>query len=162
MEGYALEMIGRMPFCSSEEIAGVLLRPLNDVRGEVRAMKAAGVVEIGFGGGTVPERLYLTRAGAEDLALRRGCDMEQLVKDGFVVTNEFFRTVLGRSAAVPTFYALAVASSAVQGYPCLWYWRRRGWSDGTIVVGPGFYMRVGRIGCVASTRLREISAGTDG
>ena len=33
MEGYALEMIGRMPFCSSEEIAGVLLRPLDDVRG---------------------------------------------------------------------------------------------------------------------------------
>ena len=25
MKGYALEMIGRMPFCSSDEIAGVLL-----------------------------------------------------------------------------------------------------------------------------------------
>ena len=143
-----LEIVGRMPFCSSAEIAGVLLRPLDDVRAEVRAMKEAGVVEVGFGGGVrgSPERLYLTRAGAEDFARRRGCAMEQLVKDGFAVTNEFFRTVLGRSAAVPTFYALAVASSAVQGYPCLWYWRRRGWSDGTIVVGPGFYMRVGRIG----------------
>ena len=28
MEGYALEMLGRMPFCSAAEIAGVLLRPL--------------------------------------------------------------------------------------------------------------------------------------
>ena len=146
MKGYALEMIGRMPFCSSEEIAGVLLRPLAEVRAEVRAMKAAGVVEVGFGGGTVPERLYLTRAGAEDLALRRGCTMEQLVVDGFVVTNDFLRTVLGRSPAASTFYGLAVAASAVQGYPCLWFWRRRGWSDGTIMVGPGFYMRVGRIG----------------
>ena len=33
MEGYALEMIGRMPFCSSAEIAGVLLRSLDEVRG---------------------------------------------------------------------------------------------------------------------------------
>ena len=39
-------------------------------------MKEAGVFEVGFGGGVrgCPERLYLTRAGAEDLALRRGCD----------------------------------------------------------------------------------------
>ena len=103
MEGYALEMIGRMPFCSSEEIAGVLLRPLDEVRVEVRAMKEAGAVEVGFGGGVrgSPERLYLTRAGAEDFALRRGCTMEQLVVDGFVVTNDFFRTVLGRSAVAP-------------------------------------------------------------
>ena len=148
MEGYALEMIGRMPFCSSEEIAGVLLRSLDEVRAEVRAMKAAGVVEVGFGGGVrgSPERLYLTRAGAEELARRRGCRMEELVVDGFAVTNDFVRTVLGRSPAVPTFYALAVAASRVQGYPCLWFWRRRGWSDGTIMVGPGFYMRVARIG----------------
>ena len=148
MEGYALEMIGRMPFCSSEEIAGVLLRPLDEVRAEVRAMKAAGVVEVGFGGGVrgSPERLYLTRGGAEELARRRGCTMEELVVDGFAVTNDFVRTVLGRSPAVPTFYALAVAASRVQGYPCLWFWRRRGWSDGTIIVGPGFYMRVARIG----------------
>ena len=146
MEGYALEMIGRMPFCSSAEIAGVLLRPLDDVRVEMRAMKAAGAVEVGFGGGTVPERLYLTRAGAEELARRRGCTMEQLVVDGFAVTNDFVRTVLRRSPAVPTFYALAVAASAVQGWPCLWYWRRRGWLDGTLEVGPGFYMRVARIG----------------
>ena len=148
MEGYALEMIGRMPFCSSEEIAGVLLRPLDEVRAEVRAMKAAGVVEVGFGGGVrgSPEKLYLTRAGAEELAWRRGCTMEQLIVDGFVVTNDFVRTVLGRSPVASTFYGLAVAASRVQGYPCLWFWRRRGWSDGTIMVGPGFYMRVGRIG----------------
>ena len=148
MEGYALEMIGRMPFCSSAEIAGVLLRPLDDVRVEVRVMKAAGVVEVGFGGGVrgSPERLYLTRAGAEELARRRGCTMEQLVVDGFVVTNDFFRTLLGRSPVASTFYGLAVAASRVQGYPCLWFWRRRGWLDGTIMVGPGFYMRVGRIG----------------
>ena len=146
MEGFALEMIGRMPFCSSAEIAGVLLRSLDDVRVEVRAMKADGAVEVGFGGGTVPERFYLTRRGAEELARRRGCTMEQLVVDGFAVTNDFVRTVLRRSAIAPTFYALAVAASAVQGYPCLWYWRRRGWLDGTLEVGPGFYMRVARIG----------------
>ena len=137
-----------MPFCSSDEIAGVLLRSLDEVRVEVRAMKAAGVVEVGFGGGVrgSPEKLYLTRAGAEELARRRGCTMEQLVVDGFVVTNDFFRTVLGRSPVAPTFYALAVAASRVQGYPCLWFWRRRDWLDGTLMVGPGFYMRVGRIG----------------
>ena len=72
-------MIGRMPFCSSEEIAGVLLRPLDDVRVEVRAMKAAGVVEVVVGGGVrgSPERMNLTRDGAEELARRRGCTMEQ-------------------------------------------------------------------------------------
>ena len=141
-------MIGRMPFCSSDEIAGVLLRSLDEVRVEVRAMKAAGVVEVGFGGGVrgSPEKLYLTRAGAEELARRRGCTMEQLVVDGFVVTNDFLRTVLGRSPVASIFYGLAVAASRVQGYPCLWFWRRRDWLDGTIMVGPGFYMRVGRIG----------------
>ena len=158
MEGYAFELIGRMPFCSSEEIAGVLLLPLDEVRAEVRAMKECGAVEVGFGGGVrrSPERVYLTRAGAEEFARRRGCTMEQLVVDGFVVTNDFLRTVLGRSPVAPTFYALAVAASAVQGYPCLWVWRRRGWSDGTIMVGPGFYMRVGRIG--ASLRRSSVKS----
>ena len=119
MEGYALEMIGRMPFCSSDEIAGVLLRSLDEVRVEVRAMKAAGVVEVGFGGGVrgSPEKLYLTRAGAEELARRRGCTMEQLVVDGFVVTNDFLCGLFwGRSPVAPIFYGLAVAaSSAVSG-----------------------------------------------
>ena len=146
MEGYALEMIGRMPFCSSAEIAGVLLRSLDEVRVEVRAMKAAGVVEVVVGGGTVPERMNLTREGAEELARRRGCTMEQLVVDGFAVTNDWLRTILQRSSIAPTFYALAIAASVVQGYPCLWYWRRRDWLDGTLEVGPGFFMRVARVG----------------
>ena len=148
MEGYALEMLGRMPFCSAAEIAGVLGRPLDDVRVEVRAMKAAGVVEVVVGGGVrgSPERMNLTRDGAEELARRRGCTMEQLVVDGFAVTNDWLRTILQRSSIAPTFYALAAAASVVQGYPCLWYWRRRDWLDGTLEVGPGFFMRVARIG----------------
>ena len=148
MEGYALEMIGRMPFCSSDEIAGVLLRSLDDVRVEVRAMKAAGVVEVVVSGGVrgSPERMNLTRDGAEELARRRGCTMEQLVVDGFAVTNDWMRTILQRSSIAPTFYALAAAASAVQGYSCLWYWRRRDWLDGTLEVGPGFFMLVARIG----------------
>ena len=85
MEGYALEMIGRMPFCSSAEIAGVLGRSLDEVRVEVRGMKSAGLIEVGFGGGVggSPERYCLTRDGSEELARLRGCSMEQLVKDGY-------------------------------------------------------------------------------
>ena len=148
MDRAYLEMIGRMPFCSSDEIAGVLLRSLDEVRVEVRSMKAAGLVEVVVGGGVrgSPERMNLTRDGAEELARRRGCTMEQLVVDGFAVTNDWLRTILQRSSIAPTFYALAAAASAVQGYSCLWYWRRRNWLDGTLEVGPGFFMRVARIG----------------
>ena len=148
MDRAYLEMIGRMPFCSSDEIAGVLLRSLDEVRVEVRSMKAAGLVEVVVGGGVrgSPERMNLTRDGAEELARRRGCTMEQLVVDGFAVTNDWLRTILQRSSIAPTFYALAAAASVVQGYPCLWYWRRRDWLEGTLEVGPGFFMRVARIG----------------
>ena len=148
MEGYAFEVIGRMPFCTSDEIAALYGRPLDDVRMQVLAMKSAGLIEVGFGRGVggSPERYCLTRDGSEELARLRGCSMEQLVKDGYAVTTDWLRTILQRSVNIPTFYALAVATSGVQGRPCLWYWRRRDWLDGTLEVGPGRLMRVGRIG----------------
>ena len=140
-------MIGRMPFCTAGEISGVLGCRRDDVRAGLRAMKAEGVADVGYGGGGgFPERMYLTRRGAEELAKQRGCTMDQLVREGFAVTNDWLRIILQRSANVPIFYALAVAASKAQGYPCRWYWRRRGWLDGTLAVGPGFFMRVGRIG----------------
>ena len=140
-------MIGRMPFCTAGEISGVLGCRRDDVRAGLRAMKAEGVVDVGYGGGGgFPERMYLTRRGAEELAKQRGCTMDQLVREGFAVTNDWLRIILQRSANVPIFYALAVAASKAQGYPCRWYWRRRGWLDGSLAVGPGFFMRVGRIG----------------
>ena len=148
MEGYALEVIGRMPFCTSEEIAALCERPLEDVRAYVLEMKNAGLIEVGFGRGVggSPERYCLTRGGVEELGRLRGCSFEQLAQDGYAVTTDWLRTILQRSVNIPTFYALAVATSGVQGYPCLWYWRRRDWLDGTLEVGPGRLMRVGRIG----------------
>ena len=140
-------MIGLMPFCTSAEVSGVFGVPLDAVRADVRAMKAASLVEVGYGGGGgAPERLYLTRRGSEALARRRGCTMNQLIREGFAVTNDALRIILQRSPSIPTFYALSVAASRVQGCHCLWFWRRRGWLDGSLAVGPGFFMRVGRIG----------------
>ena len=146
MEGYALALVGRVPFCSAEEVAGVLRKPLEDVRTEVRSMKIAGMVEVGYGGGGSSERLYLTRRGIEELARRRNCTVERLVSEGFAVTNDWLKLALRRSPSIPVFYALSMAASEVQGYPCIWYWRRHGWLDGTIEVGPGLLMRVARIG----------------
>ena len=151
MESRVLERVGRMPFCSLEDLAGTLLLPLKAVRETIYALRDLGMVELVYLApvrGGVPARYVLTRHGAETLARRKRVSVDDLMQQGFMLSVQQVRAVMRRISNVELFYGLTAAAAAIKGKPCVWHWRREGWMEGTLEVGvgEGRLMRVLRVG----------------
>lgn len=143
-----LELIGSMPFLSRKEL--VVLGGLSD--GEARhgldRIRRRGLIDrVGHArtGRVRTRRWCLTGSGVSALASLRGVDADELL-DRLPVSAGWRRTLLRRLDAAEVFYRLAALAAGVSGRRCRWHWHGSGWSDGTLAVGPGRYVRVCRIG----------------
>ena len=147
-EGRILELIGAMPFLSRGELAALGGLGDGEARHGLDRLLNGGLVDrVGHArhSSVRTRRWYLTRAGIEELASLRGVDTGELL-DVLPVSAEWRRTLLRRLDAAETYYRLAALAAVASGRRCIWHWRRSGWLDGTLEVGPGRYVRVCRIG----------------
>ena len=73
--------------------------------------------------------------------------------DDLPLSAEWRRLLLQRLDTAEVYYRLASVATEVSGSRCRWHWRRRGWLDGTLEVGPKRYVRVCRIGSALSRKV---------
>ena len=147
-EGRILDLIGAMPFLSRGELAALGDMGDGEARHGLDRLLRGGLVDrVGHAriGNVRTRRWCLTGKGVSELASLRGVDTGELL-DALPVSAEWRRTLLRRLDAAEAFYRLAALAAGVSGRRCSWHWRRSGWLDGTLEVGPGRYVSVCRIG----------------
>ena len=147
-EGRIFEVVSRMPFVSREEFA--VLGDISDgeVRHGLNRLMQKGLIDrVGHvrRKAVRTQRWYLARAGIADLAGRKQMEVSDLL-EVLPLSAEWRRLLLQRLDTAEVYYRLASLATEVTGQRCRWHWRRRGWLDGTLEVGPSRYVRVCRIG----------------
>ena len=153
MENTIVMTLARMPLCTAGEISGLLGLDEDGVRACVRSMReygSVGSLYVGQLNGERVQRHYLQGPGVEALSKASGRSVERLIADGYPLTTDWMRTILHRIGNAQLFYGMSVAASRTRSFPCLWHWRRRGWHEGTVKVGPELFLRVARVGRSAS------------
>ena len=154
-EGRILDMIGDMPFLTRGEFAVLCGLTDGEARHGLRSLLQKGLLDrTGQARRKVvrTQRWYLTRSGIVELARRRGMTVEQALDD-LPLSAEWRRLLLQRLDTAEVYYRLASVATEVSGSRCRWHWRRRGWLDGTLEVGPKRYVRVCRIGSALSRKV---------
>ena len=183
-EGRVVRLVGRMPFVSFRDVcdllgldgyqsARVIMENL-EALGHVTSLKSAGV----YSGGWEVKRFVLTVRGIGRLAKLERIEVPDALRR-YPVSLQWRRVLLRRLEALEVYYklccfaALARREGAITfgegedvggpgefavGEPSggtLFWWRRAGWLDGTIIYGRGSgarKVRVLRIGSVGMRR----------
>ena len=183
-EGRVVRLVGRMPFVSSREVsdllgldgyqrARVIMENL-EALGHVTSLKTAGV----YSGGWEVKRFALTVKGIGRLAELERIEVPDALKR-YPVSLQWRRVLLRRLEALEVYYklccfaALARREGAISfgegedvggpgkyavGVPSdgmLFWWRRAGWLDGTIVFGRGKGARRVRVLRTGPTQVRR-------
>ena len=153
-EGLILETIGAMPFLSRGELAPLCGLSDGEARhGLDRLLRKSMLDRVGHARRETvrTRRFHLTREGIVKLARRRGVAASGLL-EALPLSAEWRAILLRRLDTAETYYRLAALAAVVSGRRCSWHWRRSGWLDGTLEVGPGRYVRVCRIGSAVPRR----------
>ena len=183
-EGRVVRLVGRMPFVSFRDVcdllgldgyqsARVIMENL-EALGDVTSLNAAGV----YSGGWEVKRFALTVKGIGRLAKLERIGVATALKR-YPVSLQWRRVLLRRLEALEVYYklccfaALARREGAITfgegedvggpgdyavGVPSdgtLFWWRRAGWLDGTIVFGQGKGARSVRVLRTGPTRVRR-------
>ena len=142
-----IEVLAVSPFCTREEVGCLGGLDDNIVRNGLerlfRAGKADRVGHIRLRRRRV-WRYFLTGTGVLELARQQGIDVDAVLAD-MPVSREWGRILAQRLDIVEVAYRLAMLAGS-SGEPMRWQWRRRGWMDGHLVVGPSRYIAVSRVG----------------
>ena len=183
-EGRVVRLVGRMPFVSFREVCDLLCldgyqraRVIMDnleALGHVMSLKTAGV----YSGGWEVKRFALTARGIGRLAELEEVEVGDVLQR-YPVSLQWRRVLLRRLEALEVYYKLCCFAAVARregvitfgkgevvggpgefavGVPSegtLFWWRRAGWLDGTIIYGRGSgarKVRVLRIGSVGMRR----------
>ena len=183
-EGRVVRLVGRMPFVSFRDVCDLLgldgyqrARVIMDnleALGHVTSLKTAGV----YSGGWEVKRFVLTLRGIGRLAELERIEVPDALRR-YPVSLQWRRVVLRRLEALEVYYrlccfaalarregAISFGKGEAEGGPgefavgepsggTLFWWRRRGWMDGTVVFGQGKGARRVRVLRIGSVRVRR-------
>ena len=183
-EARVVWLVGRMPLVSSREVSDLLgLDDHQRVRVIMENLGALGYVTglktaSSYPHGKSVERFFLTERGIGRLAKLEGIEVDD-VYERYPVSLQWRRALLRRLEALEIYYKLCCFADLARregairfgkgeeeggpgdfavGLPSwgtLFWWRRSGWLDGTIMFGAGKGARGMRVHRIGPTRIRR-------
>ena len=183
-EERVVRLVGRMPFVSSREVsdllgldgyqrARVIMENL-EALGHITSLKTAGM----YSGGWEVKRFVLTAKGVGRLAELEEIEVSD-AQQRYPVSLQWRRVLLRRLEALEVYYklccfaalarrdgAISFGKGEAEGGPgefavgepsegTLFWWRRTGWLDGTVVFGGGSDARKVRVLRIGATAVRR-------
>ena len=135
------DVLGRMPFMDSAELAGILGEPHATVHRALTGLLTAGIVErVSHGTAHLPsrQRYYLTANGIRQAAELLGFGTPSDFVRAYPVSREWLTLLIRRMDAVAAVYRLAASlSPGIDGLRSHVEFHRRGRFDATITLHDG-------------------------